>query len=532
MSVTVADLLELPSLRGARLVAGRGGKNKLVSSISVLEYSDPNFLQDALFHNYEFYGSEIVITGFTNIPNDVEAQCANLRRLAEVGEVGLILYYVGIFMPRVDAKLMELADELDFALIVMPENRMDLRYSEVICEVMEAIFKDQNSNIALVSDMLERVSRLPEHQHTVDTVMKMLSDRIRASVVLTDGARRVLNAVAWPRNLGVDWEANLTALDNLPEPGGSPLEIAYGDQAYRLYRCLLGDSAPSMELFLFKEGEALSADLVRQAVEVVRLAANIWSRDHDRLVMSELVRAILRDEPIKMRRLAEIFHVDVQSIHTMWVLRPAPGAGEEFCSKGLELVRDLLAHHCRIVVADCYEGDLVAFMEWPAAGVAAEDLAELCYSRMARAGLHAHLTLCQSLATTADVRRAYLTIRGFQEDAARIWPGRRWYTIQELEFARSCRAIVEQGEAAVQQRLAVLEPLLSAGEGGLTGTLQVLLLDADSSVARAAELLFLHKNTVKYRLQRIAARLGYAVGKMPENFALYMACALERLLAP
>ena len=171
-------------------------------------------------------------------------------------------------------------------------------------------------------------------------------------------------------------------------------------------------------------------------------------------------------------------------------------------------------------------------MEWPTAGVAAEDLAELCCSRMAEAGLHAHLTLCQSLATTADVRRAYLTIRGFQEDAARIWPGRHWYTIQELEFARSCRAIVEQGEAAVQQCLAVLEPLLYAGEGGLDSTLQVLLLDAGNSVARTADLLFLHKNTVKYRLQRIATRLGYAVGKMPENFALYTACALERLLAP
>ena len=33
MSVTVADLLELPSLREARLAAGRGGLNKLVSSI-------------------------------------------------------------------------------------------------------------------------------------------------------------------------------------------------------------------------------------------------------------------------------------------------------------------------------------------------------------------------------------------------------------------------------------------------------------------------------------------------------------------
>ena len=483
MSVTVADLLELPSLREARLAAGRGGLNKLVSSISVLEYADPSILQDALFKNNEFYGSEVVITGFMNIPNDVEAQCANIRRLAEAGEVGLILYYVGVFLPRVDRKLLELADELDFALIVMPENRMDQRYSEVICEVMEAIFKDQNTSAALVSDILDRASLLPEHQRTVDTVLKLLSDRTRASAVLTDGAGRVLNAVAWPRTAAVDLEERLRRLE-------------------------------------------------RQAGEVVRLAANLWSQSHDRVVMSELVRAILKDEPIKMRRLAEIFHVDVGSIHSMWVLRPGLEGREEFRAKGLELVRELLAHHCTTVVADWYEGDLVAFMDWPAGGGEAGALADMCCAQLEQAGLRAVLTLCQSLATTADVRRAYLAIRAFQNDAAKIWPGKRWYTVQEVEFAQSCRAMIEEGEEAVQQRLAVLAPIREEGEAELERTLQILLLDAGSSVARTAELLFLHKNTVKYRLQRTAGRLGYPVGKMPETFALYTACALERLLAP
>ena len=414
MSVTVADLLELPSLREARLAAGRGGLNKLVSSISVLEYADPSILQDALFKNNEFYGSEVVITGFMNIPNDVEAQCANIRRLAEAGEVGLILYYVGVFLPRVDRKLLELADELDFALIVMPENRMDQRYSEVICEVMEAIFKDQNTSAALVSDILDRASLLPEHQRTVDTVLKLLSDRTRASAVLTDGAGRVLNAVAWPRTAAVDLEERLRRLESLPEAGGAPLELRAGEARCLLYRCALSDPAPGMELFLFKEGEPLTADLVRQAGEVVRLAANLWSQSHDRVVMSELVRAILKDEPIKMRRLAEIFHVDVGSIHSMWVLRPGLEGREEFRAKGLELVRELLAHHCTTVVADWYEGDLVAFMDWPAGGGEAGALADMCCAQLEQAGLRAVLTLCQSLATTADVRRAYLAIRAFQ----------------------------------------------------------------------------------------------------------------------
>lgn len=58
---------------------------KIVSSISVLESTDPDVLIDGLFPNDEFFGSEIVITGFLNTLNDVECQCANMRRLPSEG---------------------------------------------------------------------------------------------------------------------------------------------------------------------------------------------------------------------------------------------------------------------------------------------------------------------------------------------------------------------------------------------------------------------------------------------------------------
>ena len=38
MSVTVKDLLKLPSLRQAKVLAGEAGLSRAVSSISVLEY--------------------------------------------------------------------------------------------------------------------------------------------------------------------------------------------------------------------------------------------------------------------------------------------------------------------------------------------------------------------------------------------------------------------------------------------------------------------------------------------------------------
>mgnify|MGYP000757527911 FL=1 len=67
MSVTVSDLLKLPSLQHARVIGGAGGLKKVVSSISVLESTDPGVLINEVFRHNKYPGSEIVITGFLNL---------------------------------------------------------------------------------------------------------------------------------------------------------------------------------------------------------------------------------------------------------------------------------------------------------------------------------------------------------------------------------------------------------------------------------------------------------------------------------
>lgn len=531
MSVTVADLLKLPSLRESRVAAGEGGLGRIVSSISVLEYADPGSFQEEMFHNNEFYGSEIVISGLISVKDDVEKQCQNIRRLAECGEVGLILYYVGIFLPRVDEALIRLADELNFTLIVMPENRMNLRYSEVICEVMEAIFKDHMRETSIVSELLDSVARLPEHKRTVDTALKMLSDRIHASVVLTDGKRRILNEAAWPRGMGGRLYEGLFQCSQ-PEPGGDPAAYPYVPDCLLYRHSISSRQTAGMELNLLKEKEPLSAELLRQTVEFVQLAVNIWGQHQPEEVMTELVRAIMQDEPLKMRRLAGMFHIDVVSIHSMWIIQ-----AEQLEERGrglsmLEAVRDFLEPYCRTVVADLYEQSLVVLMDGPASLQEEESLSGLLLERLERQyGGGMILTTCNHLKDTAAVRRAYLENQQSLKDARIIYPARRVFGMAELRFARECREIVEMGEEAIGRHTDAVQGIYQAADGEeLCKTLEIYLLDAGAGVTRTAELLYLHKNTVKYRLQKITDCLGYRVGRMPESFSVYYAVALRRML--
>ncbi len=521
MSITVEDLMKLPSLRNAEVIGGRGGLKKIVSSISVLEATDPEILNDAMFHNDEFFGSEIVITGFMNATDDPELQCRNMRRLAEGGEVGLILYYVGVFMKGVDPSLIQLADELDFTLICMPRNRIDLRYSEVICDVMGAIIKDQHTEASLAVEILERVAKLPQYQRTMDTVIKMLSDRLRATVILADSLFRVLNEAAWPRTLsGLHTKLKST---KLPEPSGPPADFPAIPNGLIYRERINSENSTYMELFIIRDFEPLSKSELQQATESVQLAVSLWSQQHERTVISELTKAIMLDEPLKMYRLADLFNIDIASVHTMWVF-----SGFEFCSEHVDMTAECATRFCRTSFADIYEGFLVLFMDGPEtsadANVLGEAIIEILPAKVT-------MTFFSNMENTTDVRQAFLANKEYLADAKKILPNRPHFTGEDIAFALTCRNKIASGDEAVAAALAPLNILQhKRGTEELERTLSVFLLDSELSVLFTAESLFLHKNTVKYRLKCLSDCFGFPIGQMPASYRLFEAVAIKRLL--
>lgn len=530
MSVTVEQLLKLPSLNRAKVVGGRRGLSKVVSSISVLESTDPGVLVDEIFPQGEFYGSEIVITGFLNSLTNIPLQLANMRRLAEGGEVGLILFYVGVYLPRVDPRLIALADELDFVLIVMPEGEATLRYGEVISDVMGCIYRDRERQSSVVLDVLAGISALPRYLQTVNTALKILSDRVSASVLLCDSSFHILNLVPWPRGLEGEIADGLQKMRRYPPSGGSEPFPALPDS--RLYRMSLhSDGGQQMELLLIRAGLPFDESSLGQAADATRICVNIWGRRHGEIAVHELVRAILQDEPLKMRRLAEIFHVDVASLHEMWIVQSGREDARQRFRALFPALRERFVGFSGSFMMDVYDGRLLLFMGTPQTELEAGRLSASVLEAVSAELPDAVLCRCSNMQNTADVRAAYLSFCESLADAARVYPTRRIYTSGDMRFVQSCRQAVQGGEARINACLAPIAPVQTdSEEQNLTETLCVYLLDGEQSVTRTSELLFIHKNTVKYRICRISNLLGHRVDKMPELLALYQACAVQRLI--
>lgn len=535
MSVTIADLMKLPSLSMAKVVAGAAGVNKVVSSISVLECMDAQLLSDELFNNDEFCGSEIVIASFVNAREDIEVQCNAVRRLNEGGEVGLILFYVGIFMPAIDRRLIDLCDELEFTLICMPEQRMDCRYSEVIMDVVKAILKDQTKDTYLVGEMLERITALPPHQKTMDSVLRMLSDRLGATFFLIDEHFQLLNYAAWPRIGNIEfnrikeyYNGSIRALPLTPQL--IQLDATVSIAADGIHD---GENA-AMHLIIVKEYERISGETARQAAEVVRLFTGIWGQGHGNVGIDELVKAILNDESIKMRRLAEIFNIKVASINHMIMIMSGKnpnGVLQESIQKQIQQVSDeVLNQHYDISMFGNYQGNCLIFTGNEKVRESSQMILQYLYDQIGIVQKDLVLISCQGLESTTDVRNSFLLCQKYMQQARSIYPNRQVVTSQEVRFAKKCQEIVTRGEDAVADVLRPLKLLDGEMQQELYETLETYLLDADMNIARTAKLLFVHKNTIKYRVANLNKRLHCQINRMPEAYELYLATAVNRLL--
>ncbi|HEX8509864.1 MAG TPA: helix-turn-helix domain-containing protein [Propionibacteriaceae bacterium] len=92
------------------------------------------------------------------------------------------------------------------------------------------------------------------------------------------------------------------------------------------------------------------------------------------------------------------------------------------------------------------------------------------------------------------------------------------------------RALSGDGHARRALARDLYDPLVSAG-GGLLDTL-VTFLDHGSSVEAASRALFVHANTVRYRLKRIHEISGYSPTDARDAYSLRLALTLGRLLKP
>ncbi|MEF2967561.1 PucR family transcriptional regulator ligand-binding domain-containing protein [Paenibacillus sp. M1] len=519
-------MLQLPSFRGAKVLTGRNSLHRTVSSLSVLEVSNVDFSSEIVQTvQEEWYAEEIVISSLYSIKDSVDKQCEAVQYLIDLGEVGLILYYVGIIIPKVPEEVLQLAESQNFMIICMPENDFSLRYNEVIYEVMEAIVLDnQTINDNFVNESLEKVSFLPEHSRSVEIMLKLLSDRLKANMVLTNTNLEIVNQVMWPRNSTLD-VLKLVHEYGPPMVNGRRRMEETDISCFVEHRSIHQKNGEILYLFVIKENSKLPGKTIDKISEVVQVAINLWGDKHNEVSEYALVKAIINDESEKMRRLAHLLHIDVAAIQMMWLVYIQDLSEEK-------RIREELAEHLskyyKTAVIQTIDHCIIVLLGNCSYKYSEIEIAEEYVETTSFISSISEMVYAPRMRNTTDVRRMYQLVNQVGKKVHLIYRQRKWFTAAEIRSMKRAIDLSVQGEEVIEEWMSVIAPVLEDPES--VRTLMVFLLDAKGNFDACAKLLYVHKNTVKYRIRKISELIGYDVTMNSEFYDVYLACMIYRLI--
>ena len=238
------------------------------------------------------------------------------------------------------------------------------------------------------------------------------------------------------------------------------------------------------------------------------------------------MRAIINDETIHRQRLAQLFKIRTEDLNQMWLFIPRHESSEH--DEGLlRSCTDYFSAFSDPVLVSYYEDTLVVFTHALRGSTHGEG--EFFGSREQFEAISSRYEIicCDSLASSADARRAYLVSMANWRAARRIYPRTAVLRTADVMFAQLCQEIMSKRETLEQYEQSLSG--LRSSNSELIPTLTVYLLDAGSSMAETAKLLYVHLNTVKYRLRQIQELTGLSPTQMPDSYSLYIAAAIDRI---
>ncbi len=168
MAVVISDLLKLPALRLAKVSAGEQGLTREVEYIDVLDSPDDSGLKSRGLY---------LTSGFV-FQNSEKLQETLIEQLEEKGAAGIVLQ-VGRYIKEVPAEMLTTANRLGFPVIVLPEGSS---FAAVIKEGLEQVFFQQGKEIRRSQEIQKRLAELAytgaELQQIAQTIVSLVANTI------------------------------------------------------------------------------------------------------------------------------------------------------------------------------------------------------------------------------------------------------------------------------------------------------------------------------------------------------------------
>jgi purine catabolism regulator len=177
--VPVSDVLGLPPLTQARLVAGRAGLDRIVRSVNVMEVPD---ILDWVKPD------ELLLTTAYPLREDPAALEELVPRLVEHGLAGMAIKPTR-YIASIPEAMVAQAERLDFPLIELPP---PASFNEIIGAVLGVILDVQSVRLRRAAEIHDRFTKIVLSGGGLRQISEALAESIAMPVAIVDGQGAVL----------------------------------------------------------------------------------------------------------------------------------------------------------------------------------------------------------------------------------------------------------------------------------------------------------------------------------------------------
>ena len=125
------------------------------------------------------------------------------------------------------------------------------------------------------------------------------------------------------------------------------------------------------------------------------------------------------------------------------------------------------------------------------------------------------------------IKQLYYNYRRSLPALRKIFINRRNWDAHDVTLSQEVTSLSETQNQKTEYLNTIID-MLKNDRNNLLKTLGVYLIDCDSELKHTAETMFLHRNTVLYRLARIKQLTNTDFTLMPAAYEFYLAAALHR----
>lgn len=178
MSLTLKEALNFGGLFGATVVAGEEGLDKKIESVSVLEVAESGISKWVL-------KNQLYITSFYAISDNVEQQKIVIESLMKYGCCGLVLCYVGVWIQEIDIEIIKFCNKKGFPLI---QARADVSYIEIMNPIINYLYEEDTQASAINDYSMIRNDFLDliVNEENTESILKKINQRLGKKISYYD----------------------------------------------------------------------------------------------------------------------------------------------------------------------------------------------------------------------------------------------------------------------------------------------------------------------------------------------------------